>query len=44
MNRPPNRSRNAGPTSFMNPAETTRSGSNAATDSASARSQAARVG
>ena len=40
--RSPNRARNAGPTSFMKPAETTRSGSCSATAAASAASQAAR--
>lgn len=42
-NRPPNRARNSFPTIFMNPAETTRSGSWAATDSASAASHSSRV-
>ena len=40
--RPPNRSRNAGPTSFMNPALITRSGSYPATRSVRPKSQAAR--
>ena len=43
-NRPPNRSRKAAPASFMKPAETTRSGSYAATASVSASSHAARSG
>src|SRR3954468_10172257 len=40
--RPPNRARKSGPTSFMNPALITRSGSYAATRSARAASQPAR--
>ena len=42
--RPPNASSTAGPTIFMNPAETTRSGRCAAIAAASARSHAARSG
>ena len=42
MIRPPNRSRNVAPNSFMKPASTTRSGRKTATVSAIAASQAAR--